>query len=127
YTNLQLKAGRLSSLVTPLTFLVVNITLVVIIWRGNLNIANHLLSQGMLVALINYLLQILVELLKMTMLVTSLNQSYISAKRIIAVFERPSEIIDDKLEPKYSNKALEVQEMAFSYPNSSEKALSDIT
>lgn len=110
YTNLQLKAGRLSSLVTPLTFLVVNITLVVIIWRGNLNIANHLLSQGMLVALINYLLQILVELLKMTMLVTSLNQSYISAKRIIAVFERPSEIIDDKLEPKYSNKALEVQE-----------------
>lgn len=101
--------------------------LVVIIWRGNLNIANHLLSQGMLVALINYLLQILVELLKMTMLVTSLNQSYISAKRIIAVFERPSEIIDDKLEPKYSNKALEVQEMAFSYPNSSEKALSDIT
>ncbi|MCC9890489.1 ABC transporter ATP-binding protein, partial [Streptococcus agalactiae] len=72
-------------------------------------------------------LQILVELLKMTMLVTSLNQSYISAKRIIAVFERPSEIIDDKLEPKYSNKALEVQEMAFSYPNSSEKALSDIT
>ncbi|HFU6863087.1 TPA: ABC transporter ATP-binding protein [Streptococcus agalactiae] len=127
YTNLQLKAGRLSSLVTPLTFLVVNIILVVIIWRGNLNIANHLLSQGMLVALINYLLQILVELLKMTMLVTSLNQSYISAKRIIAVFERPSEIIDDKLEPKYSNKALEVQEMAFSYPNSSEKALSDIT
>ncbi|HGI2223168.1 TPA: ABC transporter ATP-binding protein [Streptococcus agalactiae] len=87
----------------------------------------QLLSQGMLVALINYLLQILVELLKMTMLVTSLNQSYISAKRIIAVFERPSEIIDDKLEPKYSNKALEVQEMAFSYPNSSEKALSDIT
>ncbi len=84
-----------------------------IIWRGNLNIANHLLSQGMLVALINYLLQFLVELLKMTMLVASLNQSYTSAKRIIAVFERPSEIIDDKLEPKYSNKALEIKKWHF--------------
>ena len=50
YTDLQLKAGRLSSLVTPLTYLVVNSTLILVIWQGNIQIGKGLLSQGMLIA-----------------------------------------------------------------------------
>ena len=76
----QLKTGVIASLISPLTFLVVNMTLIAILWQGNLQIQVGLLSQGMLIALVNYLLQILTELLKLAMMLTNLNQSFISAK-----------------------------------------------
>lgn len=126
YTDLQLKAGRLSSLVTPLTYLVVNSTLILVIWQGNIQIGKGLLSQGMLIALVNYLLQILTELLKMTMLVTSLNQSFISAKRITEVFEKESEDLATELEEMTSDFAVSVNDMSFTYPTSAEPSLSHI-
>ena len=61
-------------------------TLIAILWQGNLQIQAGLLSQGMLIALVNYLLQILTELLKLAMMLTNLNQSFISAKRVQANF-----------------------------------------
>lgn len=126
YTDLQLKAGRLSSLVTPLTYLVVNSTLVLVIWQGNIQIGKGLLSQGMLIAMVNYLLQILTELLKMTMLVTSLNQSFISAKRITEVFEKESEDLSTELEEMTSDFAVSVSDMSFTYPTAAEPSLSHI-
>lgn len=126
YTDLQLKAGRLSSLVTPLTYLVVNSTLILVIWQGNIQIGKGLLSQGMLIALVNYLLQILTELLKMTMLVTSLNQSFISAKRITEVFEKESEDLATELEEMTSDFAVSVNDMSFTYPTAAESSLSHI-
>ncbi len=126
YTDLQLKAGRLSSLVTPLTYLVVNSTLILVIWQGNIQIGKGLLSQGMLIALVNYLLQILTELLKMTMLVTSLNQSFISAKRITEVFEKESEDLAIELEEMTSDFAVSVNDMSFTYPTAAESSLSHI-
>ncbi|MBT0895859.1 ABC transporter ATP-binding protein/permease [Streptococcus infantarius subsp. infantarius] len=126
YTDLQLKAGRLSSLVTPLTYLVVNSTLVLVVWQGNIQIGKGLLSQGMLIALVNYLLQILTELLKMTMLVTSLNQSFISAKRITEVFEKESEDLSTELEEMTSDFAVSVSDMSFTYPTAAEPSLSHI-
>lgn len=126
YTDLQLKAGRLSSLVTPLTYLVVNSTLILVIWQGNIQIGKGLLSQGMLIALVNYLLQILTELLKMTMLVTSLNQSFISAKRITEVFEKESEDFATELEEMTSDFAVSVNDMSFTYPTAAESSLSHI-
>ena len=91
YKIWQIRAGIWSSLVSPLTFLVVNTTLVCVIWQGQLNISAGLLTQGMLVALVNYLLQILTELIKLAMLVTSLNVSYISAKRVQEIFDLKEE------------------------------------
>lgn len=126
YTDLQLKAGRLSSLVTPLTYFVVNSTLVLVIWQGNIQIGKGLLSQGMLIALVNYLLQILTELLKMTMLVTSLNQSFISAKRITEVFEKESEDLSTELEEMTFDFAVSVSDMSFTYPTAAEPSLSHI-
>ncbi len=126
YTDLQIKAGHLSSLVTPLTYLVVNGTLILVIWQGNLEIGRGLLSQGMLIALVNYLLQILTELLKMTMLVTSLNQSFISAKRITEVFEKDSENLATELIQSESAFALAVKDMTFTYPTAAEPSLSHI-
>ncbi len=126
YTDLQIKAGHLSSLVTPLTYLVVNGTLILVIWQGNIEIGHGLLSQGMLIALVNYLLQILTELLKMTMLVTSLNQSFISAKRITEVFEKESEDLTTELAQSESTFALSVKDMSFTYPTAAEPSLSHL-
>ncbi|NQI73265.1 ABC transporter ATP-binding protein [Streptococcus suis] len=129
YKKQQLQAGFWSSLLSPLTFLVVNGTLILLIWQGNSAISDNRLEQGMLVALINYLLQILVELVKMIMVVTTLNQTYISAQRIQEVFEQKSEDVDANLPVVYSgDKELifSVNHLSFSYPKSAEESLIDI-
>ncbi|HEM3474285.1 ABC transporter ATP-binding protein [Streptococcus suis] len=129
YKKQQLQAGFWSSLLSPLTFLVVNSTLLILIWQGNIAISHNLLEQGMLVALINYLLQILVELVKMIMVVSTLNQTYISAQRIQEVFEQESEDVDANLPVVYSGDKdliFSVNHLSFSYPKSAEESLSDI-
>ncbi len=129
YKKQQLQAGFWSSLLSPLTFLVVNGTLLILIWQGNIAISHNLLEQGMLVALINYLLQILVELVKMIMVVSTLNQTYISAQRIQEVFDQTSEDVESSL-PKVISEDKEiifsVRHLSFSYPKSAEESLSDI-
>ncbi|WP_449454357.1 ABC transporter ATP-binding protein [Streptococcus suis] len=129
YKKQQLQAGFWSSLLSPLTFLVVNGTLLILIWQGNIAISHNLLEQGMLVALINYLLQILVELVKMIMVVSTLNQTYISAQRIQEVFDQTSEDVESSL-PKVVSEDKEiifsVHHLSFSYPKSAEESLSDI-
>ena len=129
YVRLQEKTGFWSSLLTPLTYLIVNGTLLVIIWQGYLSIQGGLLSQGALIALINYLLQILVELVKLAMLINSLNQSYISAKRIEEVFAEAPEDIHSELEKKQvtSNQVLQVQELTFTYPDAAQPSLIGIS
>ncbi|WP_438467406.1 ABC transporter ATP-binding protein [Streptococcus pluranimalium] len=130
YKKHQLSASFLSSLVGPLTFIIVNMTLIIIIWQGNLLIDNSLLTQGMLVALINYLLQILTELLKLTMLVTSLNQSFISAKRIQEVFEQTSELLEEPLETieeRTNDVAIVAKDLTFTYPNAAKPSLEGIS
>ena len=125
----QLKTGVIASLISPLTFLVVNMTLIAILWQGNLQIQGGLLSQGMLIALVNYLLQILTELLKLAMMLTNLNQSFISAKRVQAIFELQDEDIEAPLEVRTSSQAstvLAIDQMTFTYPTASSPSLQEI-
>lgn len=129
YKVSQIHAGIWSSLVSPLTFLVVNTTLVCVIWQGQLNISAGLLTQGMLVALVNYLLQILTELIKLAMLVTSLNVSYISAKRVQEIFDLKEEDLLEALaeETATEQEAISAEEVSFTYPTASSPALEGIS
>ena len=129
YKVWQIRAGIWSSLVSPLTFLVVNTTLVCVIWQGQLNISAGLLTQGMLVALVNYLLQILTELIKLAMLVTSLNVSYISAKRVQEIFDLKEEDLLEALpvETATEQEAISAEKVSFTYPTASSPALEDIS
>ena len=129
YTAIQMKTGYWSSLLTPLTYLIVNGTLLVIIWNGYISIQGGWLSQGALIALINYLLQILVELIKLAMLINSLNQSYISAKRIEEVFaEKPEDILAEIAQKETtSNQSLRVEHLSFTYPDAAQPSLRDIS
>ena len=129
YTAIQMKTGYWSSLLTPLTYLIVNGTLLVIIWNGYLSIQGGWLSQGALIALINYLLQILVELIKLAMLINSLNQSYISAKRINEVFaEKPEDILAEIVQKETSsNQSLRVEHLSFTYPDAAQPSLRNLS
>lgn len=129
YKVWQIRAGIWSSLVSPLTFLVVNTTLVCVIWQGQLTISAGLLTQGMLVALVNYLLQILTELIKLAMLVTSLNVSYISAKRVQEIFDLKEEDLLEALaeETATEQEAIRAEEVSFTYPTASSPALEGIS
>ena len=129
YTKWQLVVSKWSSLISPLTFLVVNGTLICILWQGQASIQMGTLSQGMLVALVNYLLQILTELLKLAMLVTSLNQSYIAAGRIVQVFDEKSEKLDQELDDVSVSDpqlALQIQDLVFTYPLAAKPSLEGI-
>ena len=129
YKIWQIRAGIWSSLVSPLTFLVVNTTLVCVIWQGQLTISAGLLTQGMLVALVNYLLQILTELIKLAMLVTSLNVSYISAKRVQEIFDLKEEDLLEALpeETAREQEVISAEEVSFTYPKASSPALENIS
>lgn len=129
YKIWQIRAGIWSSLVSPLTFLVVNTTLVCVIWQGQLTISAGLLTQGMLVALVNYLLQILTELIKLAMLVTSLNVSYISAKRVQEIFDLKEEDLLEALpeETAREQEVISAEEVSFNYPKASSPALENIS
>ena len=129
YTAIQMKTGYWSSLLPPLTYLIVNGTLLVIIWNGYISIQGGWLSQGALIALINYLLQILVELIKLAMLINSLNQSYISAKRIEEVFaEKPEDILAEIAQKETSsNQSLRVEHLSFTYPDAAQPSLRDLS
>ena len=129
YTKWQLVVSKWSSLISPLTFLVVNGTLICILWQGQASIQMGTLSQGMLVALVNYLLQILTELLKLAMLVTSLNQSYIAAGRIVQVFDEKSEDLDQELDELATSNpqlALQIKDLVFTYPLAAKPSLEGI-
>ena len=129
YTKWQLLVSKWSSLISPMTFLVVNGTLICILWQGQASIQMGRLSQGMLVALVNYLLQILTELLKLAMLVTSLNQSYIAAGRIVQVFDEKSEDLDqelDELSASNPQLALQIKDLIFTYPLAAKPSLEGI-
>lgn len=125
----QLKTGVIASLISPLTFLVVNMTLIAILWQGNLQIQGGFLTQGMLIALVNYLLQILTELLKLAMMLTNLNQSFISAKRVETIFNLEDEDIKAPLTIKKADQeamVLAIDQMSFTYPTASQPSLQGI-
>lgn len=123
----QEKAAYLANLLSPMTFLVVNLTLLLLLSRGYVQFHLGYLSQGMMVALVNYLLQILVELLKVTMLWQSLGQAYISSRRVMSVLALPSE--DRQLTGEAESNddyLLRVSDLTFSYSSGLAPALENL-
>lgn len=90
--KLQLFTGRISALMNPLTYIIVNGGIVVLIWSGALRVEAGLITQGAVIALVNYMSQILTELVKLANLIITLTKAFASADRIEAVFEMKSSL-----------------------------------
>lgn len=85
-TAKQLKAGRISGLLNPLTYVLINLAIVVLIMMGSSQVNKGILTTGQVVALYNYMSQILVELIKFASLIVTVNKSLASANRVNEVF-----------------------------------------
>jgi len=124
------KAGRISALLNPVTLVLVNIAIIVLIYTGALRVNSGVITKGSVVALYNYMSQILIELVKLANLIISISRAVASAKRIEAVFEtRPSITYPEKgAEPDLnSDTAVSFNNVSFTYPSSSAPAVSDIS
>ena len=88
--NVQVVAGRVSALMNPVTYIIINGGLMALIYVGALQIEGGILSQGQVVALINYMSQILVELIKLANLIITVTKAIACGNRIEAVMEIPA-------------------------------------
>lgn len=124
----QTLAGRISALLNPLTLLVINIAVIVLVYTGALRVESGAITTGMVVALYNYMSQILIELVKLANLVILLARSIASARRIDAVLSRESITVTPVDVPEVlSDKRLAFHNVSLRYPSSSAETLSGIS
>ena len=127
-TKVQLFAGKISALMNPITFVVVNVAMVILIYTGAVQVEGSILDQSMVVALVNYMSQILVELVKLASLIIQVTKAIASANRITEVFELESTMEFPKLSAKGvdSEYAVEFNNVSLSYKDAGANTLSDI-
>ncbi|MBQ3668450.1 MAG: ABC transporter ATP-binding protein, partial [Clostridia bacterium] len=128
-TKLNVIVGRLNALMNPATYLVINIATIVLIYVGALRVDGGAIAQGDLVALYNYMAQIVVELIKLASLIISINKALACGKRISAMLDiessmnyknsaLPEQIVNDT--------AIEFENVTFSYKGSGDSAIENI-
>ncbi len=84
--NTQVFVGEISAAMNPVTYIIINIALVILLWTGAVRVDNGIITQGAVVALVNYMSQILVELVKMANLIIQLTKALACAKRVEGIF-----------------------------------------
>lgn len=93
-TVMQKHVGKISGLMNPLTYVIVNGAAVILIWQGAFRVDTGAITQGQLVALVNYMSQILVELVKLANLIVTITKALASANRVDAVMSQKSSMPD---------------------------------
>ncbi|MGN0458239.1 MAG: ABC transporter ATP-binding protein [Eubacterium sp.] len=124
--HFQRSAGRISALMNPVTYVVINIGIICLIYFGALRVNSGTLTQGSVVALYNYMSQILVELIKFANLIVTISKAFASGDRIANVLE-----IDNSLkfyeDTKTDNHAVQFENVCLTYNGASDESLTDIS
>ena len=124
----QKKVGRISGLMNPMTYVIVNVATVVLLWTGAVRVDTGILTQGMVVALVNYMSQILVELIKLANLIVTVSKALACAARIENVFNITSSMENgSENSGTDSDVVVSFDNVSLRYANTSEDALSNIT
>ena len=126
----QKSSGSISALMNPLTYVVINIAIARLIWVGALQVDSGFLTQGQVIALYNYMSQILVELIKLANLIVTVNKSLACTNRIADVFSIKSSMnYVEKLNHIYAvdeENSVEFKNVSLVYNSSKEQALTNI-
>ena len=93
-TDVQLFVGKISALMNPLTYIIINMALVILIWTGAIQVNIGKISQGEVVALVNYMSQILVELVKLANLIITVTKAIACGNRVQSIFEMETSMVD---------------------------------
>ncbi|MBQ8624014.1 MAG: ABC transporter ATP-binding protein [Oscillospiraceae bacterium] len=128
-TRIQQFVGRISAIMNPVTVVIVNLGIIALIYIGALKVETGLLTQGMVIALYNYMSQILVELVKLANLIINITKSLACAKRIEKVLEITPEMADGTITKgnDSSEYIAEYKNVSFKYPDASADSLENIS
>lgn len=144
-TKTQKKAGSISALMNPLTYVIINVAIVGLIWVGALQVDAGNLTQGQVVALYNYMSQILVELIKLASLIITVNKSIACGNRIADVFKIQSSmkecaetdkgkkldqkenfLSDNRIQSTYEEDSVVFKNVSLTYADAGEASLTGI-
>ncbi|EOS49509.1 hypothetical protein C809_01520 [Lachnospiraceae bacterium MD335] len=134
--NTQVFVGKISAAMNPVTYIIVNVALVVLLWTGAIRVDSGIITQGAVVALVNYMSQILVELVKMANLIIQLTKALACAKRVESIFAITSSMSDGTVkkndtsvinkERMGKNAAIVFDHVCLTYSGGGDESLTDI-
>lgn len=125
--KIQNKVGRISALMNPLTYVVVNTGIILILWYGAGKVDSGAILSGDVIALVNYLSQILIELVKLANLIVVLSKAVASMGRIGQVLDTKSGMTFGEVESSGGSEAIRLENASLRYPTAGEDSLSGIT
>ena len=132
--RVQMFVGRISALMNPLTYVIINGALIALIWTGAIRVEAGIITQGAVVALVNYMSQILVELVKLANLIITVTKAIACGNRIQDVFEVKTSLPDEAQERVKEKESRETgsemvrfKHVGLVYQEASEESLTDIT
>lgn len=125
--DMQLYGGKISAYLNPITYVIVNLSIVLIIYVGGLRVDTGRLTQGEVISLINYMSQVLVELIKLSNLIINLTKSVACGNRINDVFKIKPSINDGSGIKTENDTAVEFDHVSATYAGSNEKSLDSLT
>ena len=125
----QLFVGKISALLNPVTYVMINLAIIAVLRVGGGQVYKGILTQGQVLALYNYMSQILVELIKMANLILSMTKATASAKRVAAILalESSLDVPRENPEEPEAAPAVSFDGVTFTYPTGGAPALSDIS
>ena len=127
--SLQIFVGKISALMNPMTYVIVNLAIAALVWTGGIRVNTGIITQGEVVALINYMSQVLVELIKLANLIVLINKAIACGNRVQSVFEIKSSMdeTENPVSPdKKTDYAVEFNHVCLRYGKSDVDSLTDI-
>lgn len=129
--TMQVFVGKISALLNPVTYVIINLAVVAVIWVGAEQVEAGVLTQGKVIALVNYMSQILVELIKMANLIILISKAVACMNRVDSVFAVEGSVKDGQengsARPEESRSGVEFRDVSFAYEGAKEESLKDIS
>lgn len=126
--KIQMFVGRFSALMNPLTYVIINGAIIALIWQGALRVDAGILTQGAVVALVNYMSQILVELVKLANLIITVTKAIACGNRVQDVFEVNASMKDGETTAvEQSKEEVKFEHVGLCYAGAGEESLTDIS
>lgn len=126
-SRLQKAVGRVSALMNPLTYVIINVAIIVLIYEGGIRVNIGDLSQGQVVALYNYMSQILVELIKLANLIVTVTRSFACASRIENIFKLENTLESNNNSANKNEYSVAFENVSLKYKGSAEESLKNIS
>lgn len=126
-TRLQKGVGKISALMNPVTYVIINVAVIALIYSGALQVNKGNLSQGEVVALYNYMSQILVELIKLANLIITITKALACASRIESVMNLENSLQHNRSNELQSENAVDFDNVSLKYKDASENSLENIS